>query len=289
MNAPDPQAVQFAVPALTLHGQRWHAGGIPVIALHGWLDNSESFSAMAPAMPDIDLVALDLAGHGWSGHRSADASYLIWDDLRDILAVADALGWPRFSVLGHSRGGIVAALLAAAAPERVVSLGLVDGLWAKTRPAAQAPAQLGRSLAAARQREQRPPPAIVPSLELLVEQRLRNGFPLSRDAATRLTRRNASQAGEGWAWRTDPRLRDPSAFMLTPEQEQAFHQALALPVDLTLAREGLVLAWPDYAHRLAPFPAIRWRVMEGGHHLHMEGAHRILGEHYNHFFTQVTS
>ena len=80
-----PKACSFDVLGVRLAAQRWHAGASHrVIALHGWLDNAESFSLLAPQLPDADLVALDLAGHGWSEHRAAHASYLIWDDLKEI-------------------------------------------------------------------------------------------------------------------------------------------------------------------------------------------------------------
>ncbi len=277
----------FDVLGLRLAAQRWHAGGIPVIALHGWLDNSESFALLAPHMPQVDLLALDLAGHGWSDHRAPHANYLIWDDLREILAVADQLGWRRFGLLGHSRGAIIAAMLAAAAPERVAALGLIDGLWAKTCSADKMPQQLARSLqdeARAQRREQQP---VFASFDEMVQLRLGNGFPLSEVAARRLVARNAVELEGAWHWRTDARHKLPSLVMLTPEQQSAIHRSLRVPVELAMAENGLALAYPDFAERLLVLPHINWSLHEGGHHLHMEGRQSILGAVFNQFFQRV--
>jgi pimeloyl-ACP methyl ester carboxylesterase len=102
--------------------------GQPVIALHGWLDNAASFSRLAPLLPGLRIVALDFAGHGHSDHRPPGASYAIWDYAHDVLQVAEQFGWQRFSLLGHSMGAIVSVLLAAAMPERIERLALIDGL-----------------------------------------------------------------------------------------------------------------------------------------------------------------
>lgn len=280
------QHIRFDVLGLQLAAQRWHEGGVPVIALHGWLDNSESFAQLAAHMPAVDLVALDMAGHGWSSHRAAHATYLIWDDLREILAVADQLGWQRFGVLGHSRGAIIAALLASAVPERISALGLIDGLWAQTNPAPQTPAQIANSLRAEKQ-QQRPNRSFA-SLGEMVAVRQRNGFPLSDTAAIQLVMRNAVQQSDGrWQWRTDPRHKLPSMMMLTPEQQEACHRAIAVPTELALAEQGVVQAYPDYAERLLALPHINWTLYPGGHHLHMEEAQSILGSSYNNFFQRL--
>lgn len=93
--------------------------GLPVIALHGWLDNANSFARLAPKLHGLRIVALDMAGHGHSAHRPAGAGYALWDYVYDVLQVAEQLGWKRFALLGHSLGAIVSLVLAGALPERV--------------------------------------------------------------------------------------------------------------------------------------------------------------------------
>ncbi len=47
--------------------------GLPVIALHGWLDNANSFARLAPQLKGLRIVAQDLAGHGSAEHRPPGA------------------------------------------------------------------------------------------------------------------------------------------------------------------------------------------------------------------------
>ena len=76
--------------------------GTPVLALHGWLDNAASWIPLAPHLHDIDLVALDLPGHGTSPHLPVGAEYALAGTVHTVLDAADALGWDRFAVLGLS-------------------------------------------------------------------------------------------------------------------------------------------------------------------------------------------
>ena len=53
-----------------LAGLAWRREGAPrVLCLHGWLDNAASFVPLAPLLDRLDVVALDLPGHGHSEHR----------------------------------------------------------------------------------------------------------------------------------------------------------------------------------------------------------------------------
>ena len=118
----------FQVNDLTLAAKEWgRSGYAPVIALHGWLDNAASFDRMLPFMENLHVIALDLAGHGRSSHRSRGSSYDIWIDIGEVISVADQMGWDRFSLIGHSRGAAIAGLIAGTYADRVAQLALIDG------------------------------------------------------------------------------------------------------------------------------------------------------------------
>lgn len=103
-------------------------GGQRVLALHGWLDNAASFVPLAAQLPGLELVAIDLPGHGHSAHLPPGTQYNTPGAICHVLDVADALGWDRFVLLGHSMGAGIASLAATAAPERVERLIAIEAL-----------------------------------------------------------------------------------------------------------------------------------------------------------------
>ena len=77
------------LPHLRLAAREWGPeGGARVIALHGWLDNAASFDRLAPLLPELHLVALDLAGHGRSQHRLPGVYHHFVDWVPEIAAAA---------------------------------------------------------------------------------------------------------------------------------------------------------------------------------------------------------
>ncbi|WP_336320224.1 alpha/beta hydrolase [Streptomyces lavendofoliae] len=105
-------------PFLLPH-QRIGDGPHHVLAVHGWFADR---TAYAPVLADLDGEALgyavvDLRGYGEA--KGAPGPYTTTQAAEDLLALADRLGWERFSVVGHSMGGSVAQRVLAAAPDRV--------------------------------------------------------------------------------------------------------------------------------------------------------------------------
>ena len=87
----------FESNGVQLAAKEWGSPvGRPIIALHGWLDNANSFDRMLPHMDQVHVIAVDMAGHSQSGFRSADSGYDIWQDIADVMAIAEQMGWNRF-------------------------------------------------------------------------------------------------------------------------------------------------------------------------------------------------
>lgn len=111
---------------LPIHVLEWSREGVPFVMLHGFGNEAHIWDDFAPVVaPYYRTLALDLRGHGDSGHDS-EQRYDYEFHVRDLEAVTAELGIDRFVLMGHSLGGRVATLFAGAHPERLAGLILVD-------------------------------------------------------------------------------------------------------------------------------------------------------------------
>ncbi len=258
--------------------------GQPVIALHGWLDNAASFARLAPKLPGLRILALDFAGHGHSDHRPPGASYVVWDYVLDILMVAEQLGWQRFSLLGHSMGAIVSVLMAAAMPERIERIALIDGLMPYTGEADTAPERLGDALRAQLALSSKSKP-VYAEVEQAVKARMKGVGLVSHEAAELLAQRGLMPTAGGYTWRTDSRLTLASPMRLTRAHSVAFMHKVSCPTSLVLAEQGMLTQEPKMLALLENLPFQVHRV-PGGHHLHLddEAGASLVADCFNPFF-----
>lgn len=246
-----------------------NTGAAPVLAVHGWLDNAASFVPLLPHLRGCDVVAIDLPGHGHSAHRPDGCDYVFSDWILDVLAAIDALGWPRCRLLGHSLGGAVCSLLAVAAPQRVERLALIEAAGPLSGDAAGAPQRL-RDAIEARRRPDTSPLRTFPDLATAIRARMQaNG--LSGSAARLLVERGIAPVEGGFAWRSDRRLRLPTALRAEETTVEAWLRAIECPVSVVAAEQAPPY-FPQHQResRLACVRDVRSIVLPGGHHLHME-------------------
>jgi len=274
-------SLHWQVSKLQLAGLSWGTPGEkPLLALHGWLDNAASFSCLAPLLTGYHVVAIDLTGHGQSACRSADAGYQIWDDLPEILGVLEALGWDTFDLLGHSRGAIIATLLASTFPERVRHLVLLDAVSPQAVAQEDFPRQMRRALQDKVRLSTRTN-RIFSGVDEAVATGADRG--LNADIARLLVERNLRDCPQGVTWTTDPRLRGASAVKLTEGHSRAVLKALSMPTLLMLARgtSSQASEMLDRAQRY--IEGLTLHIVDGGHHFHMESRVSEVAQHMQQF------
>ncbi len=249
-----------------LAGLRWQNGDIPVLALHGWLDNANSFLPLGEQLDGLDLVALDFPGHGQSRPRPPGCRYLFDDYVFDVLAAADALGWERFHLLGHSLGGAVSSLVSAACPERVIAMVLIEGLGPLTTSIDQTVTAWRRAIARSKPRPRR----VHPDRASAIQARVASG-DLGEAEAACLAERGLAEVDGGFCWSHDQRLTWPSPHRYTEPQILELLAAIEAPI-LNIYAEPVsgILSRASIERRLAALRQQRLLVHPGGHHLHMQ-------------------
>src|ERR687894_1223291 len=109
---------------------RSHGSGLPILLLHGFPQTHLMWRSVAPLLArDFAVVCADLRGYGRSGCPASarnHAPYAKRSMAQDMVTVMERLGFPRFSVAGHDRGGRVAYRMALDHPDRVNRLAVLD-------------------------------------------------------------------------------------------------------------------------------------------------------------------
>ena len=261
---------RIALPHLALHAQVWgHATLPPLMALHGWLDNAGSFARLAPLLAArYRVIALDLPGHGHSGHLAAGASYHYVDYVQAVLAAADALQLDRYTLLGHSLGAGIAALVAAASPERIERLLLIEGLGPLGDDGSHT-LQRFRDALAPRGDNGKPLRIFRDVAQAVAARSMASGLPA--ELARPIVERGLVETDGGWRWRSDPRLTRPSAVRLAETQVHALLRGIGAPTALLLAQPATsYLPGALMQARAACVANITVSHLGGGHHLQLE-------------------
>jgi haloacetate dehalogenase len=126
---PGFDAAEVETAATVIHLRRSGAGP-PVLLLHGFPQTHAMWRGVAPLLARrFTVVCADLRGYGRSGCPASapdHAPYAKRAMARDMVEVMERLGFRRFSVAGHDRGGRVAYRLALDHPDRVERLAVLD-------------------------------------------------------------------------------------------------------------------------------------------------------------------
>ncbi|GAA4936949.1 alpha/beta fold hydrolase [Streptomyces coeruleoprunus] len=229
-------------------------GGVerPVVLLHGLAGHAGEWDAIARHLsPRHHVVAVDQRGHGSSERHPQDRSRAAY--VADVIAVLDQLHLRQPVLIGQSLGGHTAMLTAAAHPDRVRALVLVEA--GPGGPSPDVPAGIGRWL------DSWPAP-----------------FP-SREAATAFL--GGGPVGEGWAAGLEerdgawwPRFdRDVMVDSLAEDAQRSYWDewaSIACPTLVVLGQSGIIT--PEESGRMLQQrpETVAMSVPGTGHDLHLE-------------------
>lgn len=100
--------------------------GLPVVCLPGLTRNARDFDFLAPALTGKRMIRLDSRGRGQSAFDPMYANYNVMREAQDVLELLDFLALEKAALIGTSRGGLIAMMLAAIAPGRLSGVILND-------------------------------------------------------------------------------------------------------------------------------------------------------------------
>jgi pimeloyl-ACP methyl ester carboxylesterase len=98
----DSEGAQAPLLGYQIHGH----GARKVIVLHDWMGDQQNYDAVRPSLDEAKFMFAfaDVRGYGLS--RSLIGEYTAQEIARDVMRLADHLGWERFDVIGHSMTGM---------------------------------------------------------------------------------------------------------------------------------------------------------------------------------------
>jgi pimeloyl-ACP methyl ester carboxylesterase len=275
-----PTEKRFTFNGFSYAGQLWgDDGGLPVIALHGWLDNSGSFTRLAPQLRGVQCLAVDLSGHGLSDHKTGLDDYSLWSDSAAIYAIADEMGWDRFALIGHSRGAMMSLLISAAYPQRISHLIMIDAIMPPLVESDGLIERMTHSFEEVDRRIKRQATQFSSRQDAITARCMSRYAPVIEETSIQLAQRGLSESAGRFYWHADSKLWSLSAIGLSADMLQAFVKPISdtgVPCLLLLGKEGLVTqSSPEFVEQcqqLAAQISARTDYFDDGHFLHMEKA-----------------
>jgi pimeloyl-ACP methyl ester carboxylesterase len=120
-----PERVGTVVDGVHVRGRCWGPPGPGVVLVHGGAAHGGWWDHIGPLLAtERRVLAVDLSGHGDSGHRGA---YTLATWATELVALASAAGISdQPMVVGHSMGGYVALTVGCLAPQSVDGIVVID-------------------------------------------------------------------------------------------------------------------------------------------------------------------
>jgi pimeloyl-ACP methyl ester carboxylesterase len=274
-----PASRYYLSQGLRLHYTDWGNGSAPpLILIHGGLDQSRSWDAVARALrPTFHVIAPDLRGHGDSDWATG-SSYSLADHVYDLRCLVKSSGFEQVAIVAHSMGGMVSLTYAGAFPENVSRLAVLDGVTnfpaRRVKPIDVRIAEWVDDLDKIAERKIRRYPSVADGADRILARNAR----LTREHAMHLATHGLKQDADGeYSWKFDPYLRARAPYRLSLEDNIALWSRIRCPTLLVAGSESFL---PDSgtAGVLGYFRQAELVKIEGaGHWLQHDKPEQVIG------------
>lgn len=264
---------QLTVRGLRYNIRRWGPAQAPVVfMLHGWMDSSPTFQFLVDALArEWQVIAPDWRGFG--GSEWLGRPYWFPDYYADLDAIVDHYSPEAPArLVGHSMGASIGAIYAAARPERVAQVAMLDFLGLKTTEPEETPERIAKWLEACR----RPQTMRRYADAAALARRLMMANPRLSEARAAFLAEHVSctTPDGGIAMACDPWHRAPSPQRYQVEEAMACWRRVKAPVLMLIADQGFVAERfgddaKELQRRLDCFASLRTvTISDAGHNLH---------------------
>ena len=260
MTAGNFSSRNIGIDGLTFHYVDWGGSGAPLVMLHGLSGHARTWDHTAAALSDqYHVLALDQRGHGDSDWAP---QYGLRPMANDLLGWLDALDLSEVTLMGLSMGGLISFVFAAAHPERVARMVIMD-IGPELAPAGSA--NVTSSLAAN--------DVFSSADEAFAQARAANPRPTDATLRHRVTHNLRPLPDGSLTYKYDKELRrNPRAlFDHTPDELWAAWRAVSCPVLLVRGADSDVLAADTAQRMLAENPNVRFAsIPDCGHSITLD-------------------
>ena len=245
----------------------------PIIALHGWLDNCQSFEPLSNHITN-PIIAVDLPGHGLSSHLPPGSWYHFVDYVIRIHEFLELLDIKKFHLIGHSLGGAIATLYASMFKEKIDKLILVDGFGPLLFDDDSARENLQQAISS-RLKTEKKKPRIYKDIKTAIKATAESR-QLSLENAELLVSHHTKQVDGGFEWTYDHKLKYTSPLRMTPAQLKSFVKEISIRTLLITVNNGYLVnsnQWP----MTDLIDGLIINKVDGPHHFHMERPQETAG------------
>ncbi|XP_023029348.2 serine hydrolase like 2 kraken isoform X2 [Leptinotarsa decemlineata] len=284
----DFEEVKVPVPWGVIAGKWWGPKTVqPAIAIHGWQDNSGTFDNLAPLLKEkgLSLFCIDLPGHGFSSHLPKGQNYyLFWDGVPILRRIVKHFGWKEITIIGHSLGGCVAFMYAAAYPDDVKKYVSIDIAGPSVRDPKKMLEAIGTSVDKFLEYEKKtvddmPCYNYEEMINIVVDA---HKGSVTREGCEIMMRRGMAPVGETkrYLFTRDPRLKVSSLGFMTIDEVLLFASRITCEVMNIRAESGLTLDNPGHYSMILEeieksAKKLERHLVPGTHHLHLNNGESV--------------
>ncbi|KZS05486.1 probable serine hydrolase [Daphnia magna] len=287
IKAQDAREIQVPLPHGNMAGKEWgNIEGYPILCLHGFSDNCDSFEPLAPLLSErFRYIALDAPGHGKTSHVPQGSPMNYWELVCYIKRVIDHFNIRKMSILGHSMGGSTGFLVASLYPDivdRLLTLDVIKPVCVPLQWQTQSKAEAIDLFLSNEKRLKDLKYQKSYTQEQLVNRYVEAmGGTISPEAVRILMKRGSKATGNGFTYSHDPRMMLPLIMRVGIEEQREIIKGLKCHLKIVKAKQGPLyepIEWLEefktiYQRQCASYEYDE--SVDGTHHFHMHNPERV--------------